>query len=322
MFETVRLFGVVSRSEFIMPNLGSLIMGLAWGANPTTGFADLVVLVAFSFTIINLSSAIGAQINTLSDYELDLKDERKKQLVQALNSFGQTQLRRIVVAETLITLALVALFALVQGKLVLLPMWVCGILLGWAYSAPPLRLKSRSWLAPVALILVLAVLPVLFAYCAFTFEISLFFLLSLAGLALTVYAVIVPTEVRDYFGDKAMNIQTMTVRLGLAKASFLGIVLLAFGATLTSTAFLLEFAQRQHTWLGILLLAPIAAVVFVLGKFWKLCVLSKKYEDSEEQDSVEEDIVSLAAHNPKWIMMVTQTCSAVSIILLLSKFWL
>jgi 4-hydroxybenzoate polyprenyltransferase len=297
-------------------------MGLAWGASPAIGFADLVVLVAFSFTIINLSSAIGAQVNTLSDYELDLKDERKKQLVLALDSFGRIRLRRIVVAEMLIALALVALFTLIQGKLVLLPMWVCGILLGWAYSAPPLRLKSRSWLAPVALILVLAVLPVLFAYCAFTFEASSFFLFSLAGLALTVYAVILPTEIRDYFGDKAMDIETMTVRLGLAKASLLSIVLLALGATLTSVAFFLEFAHEQRLWLGVLLLAPIVAVLFVLGKLWKLHVLSKKYEDPEEEGSVEEDVVNLSARNPQWIMLVTQTYSALSIILLLSKFWL
>jgi 4-hydroxybenzoate polyprenyltransferase len=241
MFETVKLLGTVSRAEFLLPNLGSLIMGLAWGASPPLGLINGLILIILSFVVINLSSAIGAQANTLSDYELDLKDDRKRQLVQAMDSFGKKRLRTLLIGEFILTLILVSLFMLIQGRPILLLMWIAGISLGYAYSAPPMRLKSRSWLAPVTLILVLAILPVLFAYYTFASELNVFFLLSLSGLALTVYAVIIPTEIRDYFGDKAMNIETMTVRLGLARASFLGIVLLAAGAIMTGAAFLLEW---------------------------------------------------------------------------------
>jgi 4-hydroxybenzoate polyprenyltransferase len=322
MLETIRLIGIISRAEFLLPNLGSLIMGLAWGVTPALGFTSLVVLLALSFAIINLSSAIGAQINTLSDYELDSKDNRKKRLVQALDSFGRNRLKGLMIIELLSTLALVSLFMLIQGKPILLLMWVLGISLGWTYSAPPLRLKSRSWLAPAALILVLAVFPVLFAYYTFTSEMNPFFLLSLTGLALTVYAVIIPTEIRDYFGDRAMNIQTMTVHLGLVKASLLSIALLAMGAMLTSTAFVLEFVHGQHPLLSVLLLAIPVAAIIVLGKFRKLYLLSKEYAHSKKQGFIEEEIVSLSAHNPQWIMLITQTYSLLSIILLASKFLL
>jgi 4-hydroxybenzoate polyprenyltransferase len=81
MLKTIKSLGTVSRAEFLLPNLGSLIMGLAWGATPSTSIGDLVVMIVLSFAIINVSSAIGAQANTLSDRELDSKDERKKQLV-------------------------------------------------------------------------------------------------------------------------------------------------------------------------------------------------------------------------------------------------
>lgn len=322
MFESVRLFATVSRAEFLLPNLGSLIMGLAWGASPPLGFINGVILVVLSFAIINLSSAIGAQANTLSDYDLDLKDERKRQLVRAMDSLGQKRLKISLLIEFILTLVLVSVFMQIQGKPVLLLMWIVGISLGYAYSAPPMRLKSRSWVAPVTLILVLAVFPVLFAYYTFTFEMNTFFLLSLTGLALTVYGVIIPTEIRDYFGDKAMNIKTMTVRLGLVKASMLGIVLLTAGAILTATAFFLEWTYGQHPWLSVFLLAMPVAVVFVLRKFKKLHSLSKEHSSSKSQSSVAEDIVSLSAHNPQWIMLVTQTYSLMSIILLIGKFLL
>ena len=78
MFNAIKSLATISRSEFILPNLGSLIMGLAWGASPPLNLINGIILMILSFSIINISSAIGAQANTLSDYELDLKDERKK----------------------------------------------------------------------------------------------------------------------------------------------------------------------------------------------------------------------------------------------------
>jgi len=322
MFEAIKSLGTVSRAEFLLPNLGSLIMGLAWGAIPSTSISDLVVMIILSFAVINLSSAIGAQINTLSDRELDSGDERKKQLVEAMNSFGANRLKKVLFTEFALTLILVFIFMLIHQKPILLLLWIIGISLGCAYSAPPLRLKSRYWLAPISLVLVLAFFPVLFAYYTFTTELNSFFFISLTGLALTVYGVIIPTEIRDYFGDKAMSIETMTVRLGLVKASLLGIVLLTAGAALTGTAFFLEWAYSGHSWLSVFLLAMPVAVLFVLGKFKKLYVLSKEHASSKSRNSVAEDIVSLSAHNPQWIMLITQTYSLMSIILLLSKFLL
>ncbi|UCE28586.1 MAG: UbiA prenyltransferase family protein [Candidatus Bathyarchaeota archaeon] len=297
-------------------------MGLAWGASPPLGLINGVVLVVLSFSIINLSSAIGAQANTLSDYELDLKDERKKELVQALDSFGHRRVKTIMILEFCLTLVLVSIFALISQNWILLPLWIVGISLGVAYCAPPLRLKSRSWVAPVSLVLVLAIFPVLYAFFTFTFEINMFFLISLGGLALTVYGVISPTELRDYFGDKAMQIKTLTVRLGLSRAALLGTILLSVGAVLTGTALFLEWFLNQQLWFTIFIPAIPMVVVLVLAKFRRLFSLSKRYETLDDEDCsvLEEKIVSLSSDNPKWIMLVTQAYSLLSIILLVSKF--
>ena len=317
----IKLLAKISRSEFLLPNLGSLIMGLAWGASPPLGLIDGAILIALSFSIINISSAIGAQANTLSDYELDIKDERKKELVTALDSFGHKNVIKALILELFLTLVLVTVFMLIQQKLILLPLWIFGISLGIEYSAPPLRLKARSWIAPVSLILVLAIFPVLFAFYTFTFEISLFFLISLAGLALTVYGVIIPTEIRDYFGDKAMNIQTMTVRLGLSRATLLGIILVSVGAAFTGTGLLLEWVSKQQIWFSIFLLSIPVAALFVVGKLRQLYFLSKNYETADKNKTIlVEKIVELSSDNPRWIMIVTQTYSALSILLLVSKF--
>jgi 4-hydroxybenzoate polyprenyltransferase len=170
--------------------------------------------------------------------------------------------------------------------------------------------------------LVLAIFPVLFSYFIFTPELNPFFVLSLIGLPLTVYSVIIPTEIRDYFGDKAMGIETMTVRLGLVRASFLSSILLSIGALLTALAFLFQWSTGGNGWLNLFLLAIPLEIIFVLGKFKRLYTLSTVYEASTDKDSVTTEIVNFSSNNPQWIMLVTQTYSAMSINLLLSKFLL
>jgi 4-hydroxybenzoate polyprenyltransferase len=322
MFERLKQFGIVSRAEFVLPNLGSLILGLAWGANRTFNLTSLIILLVLSFSIINLSSAIGAQINTYYDYELDMEDERKKQLVSAEASLGRSRLRLVFIVEFVCASVLVSIFTVIQRKPVLFILWGLGIFLGWAYSATPFRLKSRTWLAPASLFLVLAVFPVLFAYFSFTSTVEPLFLISLAGLTLTVYGVIVPTETRDYFGDKAMHVETLTVHLGVVKASFLGIVFLSTGAILTVTSFLLKFMYDGHPILALFLLTIPVAVLIVLKNFRKLYILSKKFVRNGEQSSIADEIVTLSANNPRWIMLVTQTYSFISVLLLVSKFLL
>jgi len=319
-----KLFAKISRSEFLLPNLGSLIMGLAWGVSLPVDLVSGIFSVVLSFLIINLSSIIGAQANTLYDYDLDLKDERKKELVQALDSFGHKKVRNVMILEILLTLVLVSALALYMQEPILLVLWAVGISLGVAFSAPPLRLKARFWIGPICQMLVLAVFPVLFAYYAFTSEVNAYFLMSLLGLSLTVYGVIVPTEIRDYFGDKAMGIQTLTVRIGLSRAALMGIILLGAGSALTAIALFLELVRNQLLVLGVFVLSIPVVVLFVLSKFWQLYRLTREFDDVNAQDhlAVEEKIADLSSENPKWIMLVTQTYMILSIMLLITKFFL
>jgi 1,4-dihydroxy-2-naphthoate octaprenyltransferase len=166
----------------------------------------------------------------------------------------------------------------------------------------------------------LGIFPVLFAYLTFTTNIQLFFLLALIGLTMTIYGVIIPTEIRDYFGDKSMRIETMTVHLGLVKACVASILLIGIGALFFIAAYLLEWINGPRPLLSLLLLIIPVSVFFVLTKIKKLHSLSKQYMDTQGNTTLKEQIVSISAHNPQWIMIITQTYSILSIILLVNKF--
>lgn len=318
--KTARLLATVSRPEFLPANSASLVNGLSWGINfPVDLLWGLVIPSALAFAIITLVSAVAAQVNTMSDYELDLKDSRKEKLVQAMKSLGRSKLKLFMIVELLLSLALIILLFLIQGKPALLFMWMAAVFLAYSYSAPPLRLKSRACLAVITLLIVLSILPITFVYHTLTSELDPLFLLFLSGQALTVYSVIIPAEIRDYFWDKAMSIETMTVRLGLVKASLFSIVLLSTGGILCGTGFLLKLAHGPHPELTVSLLVMAFPYCFVLRKYKTLYSLSKEHTVSEDQSSIEQDIVKLSAHNPQWITLITQTIVFMSLVLLVGK---
>ncbi len=320
MSRTARLLLTVSRPEFVPANSASLVIGFSWGIKlPVDVIWGLLIPVALVFAIISLVAAVAAQVNTMADYELDLTDSRKKELVKAMKSVGRSKVRLLIVIELLLSLTFIILLSQIQGKPVLLFMWAAAVFLAYAYSTSPIRLKSRSLLAVLTLIIVLSILPVSFVYHTFTFELDLLFLLFLSGQALTVYGVIVPAEVRDYFRDKTMDVQTMTVQLGLVKASLFSIVLLSVGGILAGTGFLLELVYGSQPVLIVSIFVIAIVYGFILRKYKRLYSLSKKHVTSENPSSVAQEIENLSAQNPQWITIITQTIVFMCLILLVSK---
>jgi len=116
-----------------------------------------------------------------------------------------------------------------------------------------------------------------------------------------------------------MGIDTMTVRLGLVKASLFSIVLLSMGGILCGTGFLLRLAYGSYPALAVFLLVMAVAYFHVLRKYNTLYSLSKRYMTSEDQSSIAQEIESLSAHHPKWITLITQTVVFVSLVLLVGK---
>jgi 4-hydroxybenzoate polyprenyltransferase len=317
MFERLRLLKVVSRPEFLPANCGSLVMGLAWTYDSSTFNNRTLALAVLSFFIITVVSAIGAQLNTLGDHELDSTEPRKRCLVEATNRLGTGTVKTALTTELIICVALIVPFLLLQPKLELLLLWLAALFLTFAYNVPPLRLKARSWLAMLSLTLVLSILPVTFVYLTISSQLDPLFALFLAGQSMTVYAIIIPTETRDYFSDRASNVRTLTVALGLTKATSFAMALLIAGAALMAAAFTFALVSKQPL-LPVFLLAIFAADAYVLRNLKKLHRLSSQYEHTGESHFAEE-VVELSTHNPKWITFVSQSIVLMSVVLLVAK---
>jgi 4-hydroxybenzoate polyprenyltransferase len=322
ILETLRQLYGVSRPEFLPANMGSLVLGLAWGYDPSGGFSlETGIMVILSFAVLTVVSAIGAQLNTLSDYELDSIEPRKDWLVRNLNQLGRGKVRRALLAELALSVLVAAPLMLMRRQPIQLVIFMLALFLTYAYSAPPIRLKARSILAMISLSLVLSALPVTFIYYTFAQEMSPIFLLFLAGQTLTVYSVIIPTETRDYFSDKAMGVKTMTVWLGLSRASLLAMAMLASGAAISMSAFLMTPTLIHEPLIAFSFLAMVAADLYVLRALHHLYRLSKDHEavEGEAMGAIGEKVVEFSSRNPKWITIVTQAIIFVNVVYLVGK---
>ncbi len=311
----------LSRPEFIPANLGSLIIGLAWGYDPKNLSLNLLIMTLLSLLVITVVSLVGAQLNSISDYQLDLRDPLKSELTKKLSEFGTGKLARVIILELMISSLLVYLLWSMRREPIQLAIYAVAVFLTIAYSASPLRLKARNILGMLSLCLALSLLPALFIYYTFTSHLSELFALFLVGQTMTVYSLIIPTDIRDYFGDKAMNVMTITAWLGLSRAMVLASALLVIGASLSIYAFIsTTIFSTNH----VLMASPIIMVVvdaIILGKYNRLYQLSRRHEAVERgvRGSVGDEIVALASDNPSWITLTTQAIVIVNLLLLAGK---
>jgi 1,4-dihydroxy-2-naphthoate octaprenyltransferase len=113
----------------------------------------------------------------------------------------------------------------------LLIIGIAGILCGYFYSAPPLRLGYRG-LGELAVGVGLGVLPVVGSYLVQTHQHSVKALLVSLPLALAVIAILWVNEIVDHEPDRAARKRTLVVLVGLRTA----------GRAFTLTLFILIYA--------------------------------------------------------------------------------
>jgi 4-hydroxybenzoate polyprenyltransferase len=311
----------VSRPEFLPANSASLLIGIGWGLTlPTNLIWGFLIPLLLAFITISLIGAFAAQINTLSDSKLDSKDQTKQDLVVALSQINQQKLKIIMACEIVLSLFPLAILIILEKKPELIIFWLAAVFLAYAYSAQPLRLKSKGPIAVLSLLVVLSILPITFIVYIFTNELTLPFWIFLIGQAFTVYGLIIPAEIRDYFSDKKAGVSTNTVKIGLIKSSVLGMALLVFGGVLAASGLTVYFISSSFPWAGVFLLIMGVAYVHILRKYWKIYSLSKKCNIECDSNPLEGQIVRFASENPKWITLITQTIMLMAIIQIIVKF--
>ncbi len=226
----------------------------------TTGMLPALLLA--------LLSCLGANIyivglNQLTDLEIDRIN--KPELPLPAGEFSRKEARFIIITALLLSL----LIAFAQGRFLAITV-VSSLLIGTAYSLPPLRLKRFHFWAAASIFTVRGVVVNIFLFLHFnylfsgTVEIPIH-IWVLTGFVFGLSLVIAWfKDIPDMKGDKQFQIITLTIRLGAKTVFRLGLGILIF-----LVSGLLIFAVTDLSGLNTTLLAGsnLLMLAFMLTKY-------------------------------------------------------
>jgi 4-hydroxybenzoate polyprenyltransferase len=267
------LLAAVSRPWFwpvswVPAYLGTVLAGHAWLPARDDAARSVVALLVLGPLI---WGAVLAQ-NDLHDLPSDRSNPRKAGAPLVTGAVAAERLRRWYYGIAV---------AAVGSAVVVGPLFVLGVVgvlvLGWAYSVPPLRLKTRpGWDVAVNAVVVGVVSPVAGWSItrppwAFPWPFGLIGLLFAAALYL-------PTTVTDLVADAGAGDTTFAVRFGPRFAHRLGIALWTAALVFSLACAALDVLVPRSTVTGQLVMAPVLVAAYTVltrrPTITKLAVLS------------------------------------------------
>ncbi|PSP75606.1 lycopene elongase [Halobacteriales archaeon QS_1_68_20] len=242
---TLRTQLVRSRPRFWLYLAGPVIVGTVFAADSVDALLSAAPVALFAYFLVPANLFLYG-VNDVFDADVDRQNPKKADREARYRGDRATRWAVLTTAGLGLALALV-----VPGRAV---PWVVGFLaLGWAYSAPPLRLKTRPPLDSVSN--GLYVLPGGAAYAAVAGTAPP--ALAVLGGWLWAMAMHTFSAIPDVEPDRQAGIETTATRLGRRGAAvYCGVVWLLAAGT---------FALLDYR-LGLLFLAyPVLLVVIELG---------------------------------------------------------
>lgn len=230
--------------------------------------------------------AFGDLVNCLADRDLDA--EYKPHLSAAVYGLGIRNVILQAAASALAALALTVHIAWQLDRWFLVPALIMGLLLAWAYSVPPFRLKSRGLWQIAFYWWGLFAGPMIFAaWIISSHPPTEVYLIALAyGLLQT--GVILVNTAEDYPEDQAAEVRTAIVALGLRRGITVSFVLTILGSLwLLASLGWISWRQSTSSLVFLLVILVVAAsCLFAVFGIWRLRRGLSAADDREDAAAV------------------------------------
>jgi 1,4-dihydroxy-2-naphthoate octaprenyltransferase len=210
---------LASRPKFLVASAAPVLVGSALGF-ATTGTFSLYLFILALLAIM----ALHAGSNLANDYfDHTSRNDWVNQNPTPFSGGSRFIQQGILSPKTILLLALLALTAgaaigaiivLLTRSVFILILGLIGLLGGFFYTAPPLRLGYRSVGEP-AIALLFGLLPVYGSYYLQTETIDIIPLLPAVIVGILIFLVILVNEFPDVAADAAVNKRTLVVRFGI-----------------------------------------------------------------------------------------------------------
>ena len=237
------IFFLASRPKFLVASAAPVLVGSALGFAVTGTFSpNLFILALFAAMFLHSGA------NLANDYfdHLSRNDWVNKNTTPFSGGSRYIQ-ENILAAKTILILSLSALaigaalgiaIIILTGSIFILVLGIIGILGGFFYTAPPIKLGYRSAGEP-AIALLFGILPVYGSYYLQTQNIDIIPVWPAVIIGILIFLVIFINEFPDVAADASVNKRTLVVRFGIGVSVWIYRIALLASVAATVAAMLI-----------------------------------------------------------------------------------
>ena len=295
------------RYEYFPGEAPAMLVPIFMAAQPGQPLLHLDLLMGLvAFLLLFLS---GFTINAYTDRKLDEGyDSFKRNISSSVKVLGARRLLHVTVAQVVVAVILSAIVAVRMAEPALFVLVLVGVFFGIGYSIKPLNFKERGsiWHA-VALGTSIFFIPLLFLYWIAAGELNAFVAILAVGFSLVHYAMEYGNQANDYLEDRAANVRTPPVRLGIASSLRIATYMFVVGALIVGYSFaylifnneaLLAHFSDSGLWLVVMIIWAILAA----GYYLPVRGLYRMWAISSVSDDIEGDmpLIKQQCHYSHW----------------------
>lgn len=254
---------LASRPKFLVASAAPVFVGSALGFATAGTFSLYLFILALLATM-----ALHSGANLANDYfDHTSRNDWLNQNPTPFSGGSRFIQQGILSPKTILLIALLALIAgaaigilivLLTRSIFILILGLIGLLGGFFYTAPPVRLGYRSVGEPV-IALLFGLLPVYGSYYLQTQVIDIIPLIPAVIVGILIFLVILVNEFPDVAADAAVNKRTLVVRFGISASVWIYRIAL-FTSFLVAAVATLIYHPFVFAGLFYLLTLPIAVV--------------------------------------------------------------
>lgn len=243
--------------------------------------------------------AFGDLLNCLADRELDAL--YKPHLSEAVYGIGVRGVVIQAVGSALAAAGIAAHLAWRLGRWELLLLVLVGLVVAWAYSVEPVRLKGRGLWQLAFYWVALFTGPMIFAALLFDPTPALPVVVVAAAFGLVQTGIILVNTAEDYPEDRAMKVRTVIVALGLGPGMRLAVWMTVIGGGVLVTALgWISWTRDAGAWGAAALVPLLAAWVYASLSIARLRGEVRRADGDRAVEAVKE----AAKRVPLWITSV------------------
>lgn len=304
---TLKNFLTISRANILLGTFPHAALGSLLASNEFIDIRDWSILayIILYFTLI----LYACNINCLCDINIDKL--YKKNLSAASESLGAKKIKIILTLELLLICFLVY-YLYIHNHLITSALALLGLGFATIYSLPPLRLKAKGILSPLAVIVGLYTLPILGGWFLIENNVSVYFIIFVIGYAFMNEGFTLVNTCEDYHEDKKTGIKTWAHIFGLKNTLKLALIFSIAGyacilSLILKSFILISFSNFKIILvISLLCLSAITISISVLD-VWKASRVS----------DLESAAKMYAKKMPKWFMITRYPLMLSALLILL-----